>query len=209
MSDYGLLDGIREIKEEVPTHFSSKYLELEKDRPVMDECLLNSLSSADMLLLEAEFSDLEIKEAVWDCEGAKSPGPDGYNFTFIRNCWHFMKVDISRFIKDFHSKAKLSKSITSSFLSLVPKKMNPLSLDDYCPIFLVGCLHKIISKLLDVCLKRVLDELISRNQSTFIHGRQMLDKVLIVNEVVDFSTRENKQCLLFKVDFEKAYDKVN
>lgn len=37
----------------------------------------------------------------------------------------------------------------------------------------------------------------------------MFDGVLEANEVVDFATRTKKDFLLFKVDFEKAYDMVN
>jgi len=37
----------------------------------------------------------------------------------------------------------------------------------------------------------------------------MLDDVLIANEVVDEARRLNKEMILFKVDFEKAYDSVD
>ncbi|XP_058742452.1 uncharacterized protein LOC131614937 [Vicia villosa] len=40
-------------------------------------------------------------------------------------------------------------------------------------------------------------------------GRQLLDGVLVANELVHFKTKEKKECFLFKVDFEKAYDKVS
>lgn len=39
--------------------------------------------------------------------------------------------------------------------------------------------------------------------------RQLLDGVLVVNELVDYATKEGIGCFLFKVDFEKAYDKVS
>ena len=34
--------------------------------------------------LVAGFTEKEVKDAVWQCEGSKSPGPDGFNFNFIR-----------------------------------------------------------------------------------------------------------------------------
>ena len=37
-------------------------------------------------------------------------------------------------------------------------------------------------------------------------GRQILNGILVANEVVD---EEKKDLLLFKVDFEKAYDSVD
>src|SRR3954469_17016868 len=37
----------------------------------------------------------------------------------------------------------------------------------------------------------------------------MLEGVLVVNELVDYAKKEGSNCLSFKVDFEKAYDKVS
>ncbi|MCI32279.1 RNA-directed DNA polymerase (Reverse transcriptase), partial [Trifolium medium] len=51
--------------------------------------------------------------------------------------------------------------------------------------------------------------LISETQSAFVRGRQILDGVLIANEVIDEAKRLKKKVLLFKVDFEKAYDSVD
>ena len=46
-------------------------------------------------------------------------------------------------------------------------------------------------------------------QSSFIKGRQILYEILIANEMVDDDRCLNKELLLFKVDFEKAYDWVD
>ncbi|XP_058756085.1 secreted RxLR effector protein 78-like [Vicia villosa] len=37
----------------------------------------------------------------------------------------------------------------------------------------------------------------------------MLDGILLVNEILDWSKRKRKGCFLLKVDFEKAYDNVS
>ena len=41
----------------------------------------------------SRFSDAEITSAVWDCDGDKSPGPDGLNFNFIKKFWKTLKPD--------------------------------------------------------------------------------------------------------------------
>ncbi|XP_058756952.1 uncharacterized protein LOC131630178 [Vicia villosa] len=58
-------------------------------------------------------------------------------------------------------------------------------------------------------LKSVLDLIISPCQNAFVPKRQSLDGVLVANEVVDYDRKEGRNCLLFKVDFEKACDKVS
>jgi hypothetical protein len=51
--------------------------------------------------------------------------------------------------------------------------------------------------------------LISKCQSAFLPQRQILDVVLVLNEIVDLASCRKDACMLFKVDFEKAYDTVS
>ncbi|RVW20057.1 LINE-1 retrotransposable element ORF2 protein, partial [Vitis vinifera] len=43
----------------------------------------------------------------------------------------------------------------------------------------------------------------------FVQGRQILDAVLIANEIVDEKRRSGEEGVVFKIDFEKAYDHVS
>ena len=45
------------------------------------------VSEEDNARLIATFSEDEVKEAVWQCEGSKCIRLDGFNFNFIKNCW--------------------------------------------------------------------------------------------------------------------------
>ncbi|RVX22469.1 LINE-1 retrotransposable element ORF2 protein [Vitis vinifera] len=56
--------------------------------------------------------------------------------------------------------------------------------------------------------KRVLHETIHSTQGAFVQGRQILDAVLIANEIVDEKRRSGEEGVVFKIDFEKAYDHV-
>lgn len=46
-------------------------------------------------------------------------------------------------------------------------------------------------------------------QSAFIKGRQILDGILIANECVDGRKKDRAPSLVCKIDFEKAYDRVD
>lgn len=69
-------------------------------------------------------------------------------------------------------------------------------------------MYKVVSKILAKRLKCVLPKLIDECQSAFLGGRNMLDNVLIANEVVHDTKRRGVPTLVFKVDYEKAYDSV-
>jgi len=86
---------------------------------------------------------------------------------------------------------------------------SPQRLNDFRPITLVGCMYKVLAKVLANRLRHVVSSVVSDSQSAFIKGKQILDGILVANEAVDEARRMNKELLLFKVDFEKAYDSVD
>ena len=58
-------------------------------------------------------------------------------------------------------------------------------------------------------LRLVIGSVIYEVQTTFVKNRQIIDGILIANEMVDDTRKLKKELLLFKVDFEKAYDYVD
>ncbi|MCI42949.1 RNA-directed DNA polymerase (Reverse transcriptase), partial [Trifolium medium] len=86
--------------------------------------------------LTRKFTEEELKQAVWDCESYKSPGPDGVSFGFLKDFWEDIKEEFFRFMTEFHENGRLTKGINSSFIALIPKKENPVKLGDYRPISL-------------------------------------------------------------------------
>ncbi|XP_058776539.1 uncharacterized protein LOC131650844 [Vicia villosa] len=133
-SENDVLESVGEIKEEVRRHFESKFCEPVFHRPSLEGVSLKAISFREKSNLEELFTEKEIKDAVWGCEGSKSLGPDGYNFFFIIKCWSFTKADFLRFFNDFHSNDILLKVIVSLFITLIPKKEKSIALDDFLPI---------------------------------------------------------------------------
>ncbi|GJU47055.1 putative RNA-directed DNA polymerase [Tanacetum coccineum] len=190
-------------------HFASRFHEEKHNRPKFRSSLFRQLDGDDVTLLESNFTMDEIKTAAWDCCSSKSPGPDGFNFKFIKRYWDIVKFDFFNFFKQFENHGSLSRGCNASFITLIPKKADPLELSDYRPISLIGSMYKILSKVLAARLSRVIHKLISPNQTAFLKGRKILDGCLIANEIINFAKSEKINMLLFKVDFEKAFDNVN
>ncbi|GAU41926.1 hypothetical protein TSUD_25670 [Trifolium subterraneum] len=116
-----------------------------------------------------------------------------------------LRGDVMRFIFEFHRNDKLTKGLNFTFIALIPKVVNPQRLNEFHPISLVGNLYKILTNR----LRLVIDSVISESQTAFVKDRQILDGILIANEVVDEARKAKKELMLFKVDFEKAYDSVD
>ncbi|GKU87429.1 hypothetical protein SLEP1_g1825 [Rubroshorea leprosula] len=146
----------------------------------------------------ASFSEEEIKNAVWDCESSKSPGPDGFNFKFVKCMWEDKKTEIAGFVREFQEQGRIVRGSNASFITLIPKVENPQKIEEYRPISLIGVMYKIIAKLLANRLRKVLDKVIGEQQMAFIEGRQLVDGVVIANEAIDEAKRKKKRSFLLK-----------
>jgi hypothetical protein len=120
-----MIQGVNEIKQEAKLHFFSHLDEAWNSRPFVEGINFNSLTDEDNANLLEPFSEEEIRDTVWSCDGNKSPGPDGFNINFLKTCWPIVKKDVVAFFKDFHKNAHLPKAFTASFLTLIPKKDHP------------------------------------------------------------------------------------
>lgn len=59
-----------------------------------------------------------------------------------------MEPDIMAFVKHFERYGKFAKGCTSSHITVIPKSKDPTTLSGYRPISLIGCMYKIVAKLL-------------------------------------------------------------
>lgn len=198
-----------EVRRKVVNYFTDLFAEERWDRPKLDGVEFGRLSEAENETLVAPFSLVEMEAVVKDSDGGKSPGPDGFNFAFIKDFWYLLKDEVRIMFDQFHANEILLKSMLAFFVTLIPKVSSPLELKDFRPISLLGCLYKLLAKVLARRLACVMDSIISTSQSAFLKGRHLVDGVLVVNELVDYAKKLKKECLIFKVDFEKAYDSVD
>jgi len=198
-----------EVRRNVVNYFTNHVAEDRWECPKLDGVEFVSLSEDDNGLLVAPFSSLEIERVVKDSDGNKIPGPDGFNFAFIKDFWYLIKDEVRIMFDQFHANETLPKSMLAFFVTLIPKVSSPLELKDFRPISLLGCLYKLLAKVLARRLASVMNAIISPSQSAFLKGRHLVDGVLVINELVDYAKKVNKECLIFKVDFEKAYGSVD
>jgi hypothetical protein len=159
--------------------------------------------------LSRPFSTEEIDNVVMESDGNKSPGPDGFNFSFFKEFWYLLKDEVRIMFDQFFENASLPKSFASYFVALIPKVKSPFSLDEFRPISLLGSLYKLVAKVLAARLAPVMHSIVATTQSAFLKGRLLVDGVVVINEVVDLAKKSGKDCLIFKVDFEKAYDSMD
>lgn len=197
------------IKKEIFQFFRNRFAEPYESRPALTCSNLKTVSEEDNRMLTEKFELEEIKEAVFGCGGDRAPGPDGFNFRFLKRYWDLFAQDFVNILQHFYDHGTINRGCASSFLALIPKVSDPSSLNDYRPINLIGVISKVISKILANRIRRMISSVISESQSAFLSERYILDGPLMVNEILTWAKKSSVDVFLLKIDFEKAYDNVN
>ncbi|GJX92097.1 RNA-directed DNA polymerase, eukaryota [Tanacetum coccineum] len=181
-----MVDGVwkdqpNDVKREFLNHFQERFDKPVERRVTIDMSYPRSISGEQRDELEREVSIEEIKTAVWNCGTDKSPGPDGFTFDFYRQFWSTIDKDVYAAVNHFFINGDIPAGCNSSFIALIPKVPDANLVKDFRPISLIGSIYKIIAKILTNRLINVLGDIVSEKK---------------------------QKSLIFKVDFEKAYDSV-
>ncbi|KAL2904195.1 hypothetical protein RDABS01_002905 [Bienertia sinuspersici] len=205
-----------EDMESITTAFTSFYTTLlqgsDHRTPLIPEIvgMGKTLNDKHRRLLDCNFTDKEIKEAMFSIPSNKAPGLDGYNSHFFKTTWNITRGDICQAVRDFFKTGKLLKEVSITTLTMVPKVQTPSTVGDFRPIACCSTIYKCISKLLCSRLSNVLPDIISPNQGAFVSGRSIMHNALICQDLMRFYRPSQIQdCCMFKLDVKKAYDTVS
>lgn len=92
------------------------------------------------------FTEDEIKDAVFEIDPSKAPGPDGFNAKYYQVSWPIIK-DMLEAVRDFFTNGKPLKEINCTFFTFVPKCPEATTLEEYRLIALCNFIYKVITKL--------------------------------------------------------------
>ena len=158
-------------------------------------------------MLEAPFTEEEVREAVFSSYAEGAPGPDGFSFLFYQEFWDL--IDLMNLIKNFEEGGLNLERINFAMITLIPKEPDARNLKKFRPISLLNCSFKIFGKLLNNRLIKVANRLIATNQTAFIKGRYILESVVAAHEIIHKVHRKKESGVVLKLDYEKAYDRVS
>jgi hypothetical protein len=94
-------------------------------------------------------------------------------------------------------------------LSLIPKVLGAKSIKQFRPIALINVIFKFVSKAVANRLSPVANKVIAPTQTTSIKESPILDGALSLHEIIHEIKVRKSEAILLKIDFEKAYDRVN
>jgi exonuclease III len=197
-------------KEELATQFFARLLGHAMPREHDLSLGAMGLSSLDLRGLDATFFEDEVWAAVRAMPSSKSPGPDGFTWEFFRFCWDIVKGDALAAVQAvFCGCDQQFGRLNGAFITLVPKKEGVVDLKEFRPISLVHSFAKLVAKLLAIHLSPRMSELVSGNQSAFIHGRCIHDNFVLVRQSAVSMHCLKVPALLLKLDIARAFDGVS
>lgn len=145
---------------------------------------LPQLSDEENDLLCSPFTEAEIKSALIQMEKNKAVGPNKIPIEFYQSCWDIIKNDIVQFFDDFHKNRVDISRINYGIITLLPKIKEATRIHQFCPICLMNCLYKLVTKTLTIRMEKVADILIHNTQTTFMKGRNIMSGILCLHKIL-------------------------
>ena len=119
-NDGALVEEVVPLRSLVKNHFENLFSN--KNGNFMQEVGIeySQVSVQDHGMLIGTLCEDEVKDAVWSCNGNKSPSLDGLNFKFLKRFWEVLKSDFMAFFHD--SNRKMVQGTNSLFIVMIPNK---------------------------------------------------------------------------------------
>lgn len=159
--------------------------------------------------LTKPFTIEEAEQVVKEMKENTAPGPDGLSVSFYKNFWGIIKGEIGKMIEDFNSNKLDLARLNYGVITLIPKVQEANNIRQYRTICVSNVIFKIFTRMMMNRMTTLVDKIISRSQSAFIKGRYILDSAVILREVLHELRVKKMSGVIMKIDFEKAYDRIN
>ncbi|KAF7643589.1 hypothetical protein LDENG_00236820, partial [Lucifuga dentata] len=141
-------------------------------------------------------------------EGGKSPGIDRLPVEFYKTFWSELCVDFLEVFSECFNDMCLPLSSRRAVLTLLPKKGDLQEIKNWQPVSLLCTDYKILSKVLAIRLKEVIDQVIHHTQTYCVPGRSIYDNVSLIWDILEVPSSLGFDTGFISLDQEKAFDRV-
>ena len=180
-----------------------------ENHPFVQGTEIPKLSDDMTNICEGRLSVKECFDCLQSFENNKSPGNDGLMTEFYKTFWNSIGNLVVDSLNYSYKCGELSNTQKQAILTLIEKKgKDKPNICNWRPISLINVDAKIGSKVIATRLQKVLGEIIHFNQIAYVKGRTILDAVRTIDDILEYTERENISGLLVAIDFQKAFDLI-
>jgi hypothetical protein len=163
----------------------------------------------DNRALMEEVTEDELKEVLHSFQKDKIPGPDGWTIDFFVGIYDIIGKDILKVVEESCINGHIHAPLNATFISLIPKKDDPQTLEDFKPISLCNNIYKVVSKVISRRIKAILSKSVSQEKFNFLEGRQIHEAIGVAQEALHSIKSQKSKGAVIKIDLSKAYDRVS
>ena len=140
----------------------------------------------------------------------RTPGTDGLSASFYQMFWIKLKVYYFKAIQESHDIKILYPSTREGIITLIPKKgRDRCFVSQWRPITLLNVDYKILAKAIANRLKKVLPDIISKDQTGFFQNRHISQNIRVMLDILEYTLLSKMPAIIVSIDFEKAFDRVS
>jgi len=139
----------------------------------------------------------------------KAPGPDGFTIDFFHFCWLMIREEVWKLVEESKTSGKVLSALNTNFLTLIPKEERVTHSNHFRAISLCNVIYKIITKFITLRFKPILPFINSKEKLGYVEGRQIMNNVILVCEVIHSLKSTCIPGMLINLDLSKDFDRIS
>ncbi len=219
--DGSLFDTSRERDTYIRDYFAGTYKRLPENivnRSIQDflgevaenpNVLASKISDDERNELEEPLSIAEFDTAVDKAKCNTSPGIDSISNRFIKHFWYVFRKPLFDYANACYTNGMLTHNFRCAKIRLIPKKGDTSLLKNWRPISLLNCFYKIISRVISIRLRKVMDKITQVGQKGFSSIKYCQEVLIQIVDSINHMNVRRKRGALLSLDIKKAFDSTS
>ena len=163
-----------------------------------------------MIQLKKAVKTVEVTQVIKNMSDNKSLGSDGLPVEFYKFFGKDLGDILLQSLNNGYEIGHLSITQRQGIITSLPKPRKPREfLKNWRPITLLTVDYKKLSGVLALSMKNVFGDLFSSDQKGFLKGHYIGETTRLVYDVMSYLKEQDKNGMLFVIDFEKAFDTLS
>jgi hypothetical protein len=207
-----IIQGKNQLESYITEYYKGLFGSPEGEQFSLDESRnhdIPQVSTEDNEALTTVFSEKEVKEVIFQMKNNKAPNPDGFPAEFYQAFWEVIKEDLMALFKEFHEGNLPLFILNIGIITLLQKPKEATQIRQFRSICLLNVSFKIFTKVTVKKMTGIAEKIVSPSQAAFIPGRNIMEGVVVLHKAIHEMYRKKMSGVILKIDFKKAYDKVN
>ena len=162
------------------------------------------------LICDEKISLKDVQTCIKALKDNKSPGNDGLIGEFYKDHSKTLAPFLVAMFEEALEKEELPPTLKQGLIKLIPKpNKDKLSIENWRPISLLNNDATIFASIFARRLKLGLNDIIDEEQSGFMPGRNIINNIRLILDMIDCNYYIPDDSLILFVDFYKAFDTIS